>query len=655
MKIINKISGTITCFVAAAAFIAAGCEKTEDVKVHANFTTDKEVYEINEDIFLTNTSYSENARITASKWEWGNGNKLWSIHPDKPISFPEIGEYDITLTAVAISGGKNIYGTCVKRVKIQDTNIRPIADFTYEPVSGIRAGDKVKFTDKSADPDGKIVSWEWKFGNTTVKEQNPEFTFAEYGDIEVRLTVTDNMKGTDTKTTTIHVEKSIYSLELVWSVAYEKDPEAWVSFTSPAVSPDGSTVYVFSSGCNLAAYSSNGEHKWTFNANIHHPNPYRTAGDKKGTTTVPAVDQDGNIIIALAYNEKDTDLTTYESGVYSITPDGKQKWYFPFGNARYINVVPVIIGDQIIITTKKNPTKAQYPDLWATYGNLDNGQIIDRNTGFYLQTLQVKQGNYGGGAGISDGKFVTHCNSGFGSRLYFRDNAGKWKYYGPSDNKSAKSLGYTAGNANLETGDGSQMAVDKQGRIYLLYLNVTGRVSKSFPSVLYCYDLNKYVKDDTTPFEPEWATGLNGKMGRYTGVGVVIGADGTIYAATGKSGNYAARITAVNPDGTIKWESEADGEIYGSAAIDNEGYIYYNDTQFGKLVKLAPDTGKKVSEIKISDELWSSPSISPDGTIYCTGNKDNTPWLFAVKGSATGYADSWSQLGGNPQKSGVLY
>ena len=199
------------------------------------------------------------------------------------------------------------------------------------------------------------------------------------------------------------------------------------------------------------------------------------------------------------------------------------------------------------------------------------------------------------------------------------------------------------------------MAVTPDGKVYILYENITKRVDKSYNSVLYCYDTNKYVKDDSTPYEPEWTAGINGKLARYNGLGVVCGSDGTIYVTSGSTGDIKARVTALTPTGDVKWESLADGNISGSAAVDNEGYIYYNDFTTGKLIKLAPADGKRVAEIQLGDDMRSSPTISKDGTIYCTGMKDGFPTLFAVRGSATGYADSWSQLGGNPSKTCVQY
>ena len=39
-----------------------------------------------------------------------------------------------------------------------------------------------------------------------------------------------------------------------------------------------------------------------------------------------------------------------------------------------------------------------------------------------------------------------------------------------------------------------------------------------------------------------------------------------------------------------------------------------------------------------------------------TGMLEGKPTLFAVEGAATGYAaNAWSQMGGNPGKSGYMY
>ncbi len=74
-------------------------------------------------------------------------------------------------------------------------NQLPIVDFSFSPESPT-AGQTVQFTDKSKDPDGKIVSWEWDFGDGGTSElQNPTYVYKNPGTFKVKLIVTDDKGG----------------------------------------------------------------------------------------------------------------------------------------------------------------------------------------------------------------------------------------------------------------------------------------------------------------------------------------------------------------------------------------------------------------------------------------------------------------------------
>ena len=152
----------------------------------------------------------------------------------------------------------------------------------------------------------------------------------------------------------------------------------------------------------------------------------------------------------------------------------------------------------------------------------------------------------------------------------------------------------------------------------------------------------------------DWYCPVKGDCAQ-SGMGVALGEDGTVYAATQKTGSVAAHVTAISAQGVKRWEHAADGDINGVPAVDDQGFVYYNDRTTGKLVKLRPEDGSRVAEIKLADELRSSPTISYDGTIYVNGMKDDKPTVFAVKGAAEGCAASWSQQGGNPSKTEYMY
>ena len=627
----------------------ASCVRQPVVSVNADFTTNKEVYEIYEDVIITNVSTATNDIIVACKWEWGS-EYVWGKQLEKPLSFDSVGEKEIKLTAVTNS---NVSGTCIKKIMVQDTNIRPVADFDWSPKEGITAGDEVQFTDKSTDADGTITAWEWKIGANTVTGQNPKFTFNEFGDIEVTLTVTDNQRGKGSVTKVVHVEKNASSIELLWSAAYDSDSEARVFFTSPAVSPDGNTVYVFSSGNHLVAFGKDGTQKWSFDAGIHNPGT-----TKSFVSCSPSVDADGTIFLAIGNQDTQDKTDINRHGIYAVNPDGSQKWYSPYGYGWFINVIPLVLQDKIFVATKRNPSATDYPDLWS--GGADNGRFVNKGDGSYAGYLQVKRGSHGGVAATKEENFIVHTDSKYGSRVFWKEGDG-WKYYGAAAGQNAYMLGYT-GVTNTEIGFTSFMAIDASGKVYILYGKASGSGSLSSEAVLFCYDLTKYNKEAGT--SPEWTLDLDGENKMCYGLGTVIGEDGTIYVST------STGITAVNPDGTKKWFASASGnEVWGCPAVDKSGNVYYseitsgllvvlngsqpgsiNDASVtaGKLVKLNPD-GSRASEITLGQSLCSSPAIAPDGTIYCNSVKDGKPTLSAVKGTAPA-ASGWSQFGGNPRK-----
>lgn len=71
-------------------------------------------------------------------------------------------------------------------------NQPPVADFEFAPAQPA-AGQTVKFTDRSKDPDGQVKSWQWDFGDgTTSIEQSPSHVYRTAGTFTVKLIVTDD-------------------------------------------------------------------------------------------------------------------------------------------------------------------------------------------------------------------------------------------------------------------------------------------------------------------------------------------------------------------------------------------------------------------------------------------------------------------------------
>ncbi len=172
---------------------------------------------------------------------------------------------------------------------------------------------------------------------------------------------------------------------------------------------------------------------------------------------------------------------------------------------------------------------------------------------------------------------------------------------------------------------------DAQGTLYALQPPVAGLV----PQVVWSVDLGS---------------------GRQTS-SPMLGTDGTIYAVSGNG-----RLSAITPDGRVKWTAQTGPTLKATAALGRDGTVYVPSMN-GKLYAVVPPRGpgQDVGTIRWTfrfaefpglrpplaghsppagaDGIGSgaSPTIGPDGTIYIGANNSNfyaispdgrLQWLF---------------------------
>jgi chitodextrinase len=90
---------------------------------------------------------------------------------------------------------------------LASTNSMPTASFTVGPDTG-KVGQEVKFTPSAADPDGKLVSYRWEFGDGAESADTVAVhTYYQAGDYNVRLSVIDNEGGVGTAEKTVTVKE----------------------------------------------------------------------------------------------------------------------------------------------------------------------------------------------------------------------------------------------------------------------------------------------------------------------------------------------------------------------------------------------------------------------------------------------------------------
>ena len=653
-------------------FAAFSCKDDPKITVEASFTTDKEVYDLGEDVVITNTSVVSNVQTIIYKWEY-QGNSSY----DETLTglyYDEAGQYTIKLTITADKGAKN--SSFEKTITVEDLGNRPTANFSYSPETVVAGETEVQFTDLSTSTEGRqITAWEWTFGTSTSTQQNPKYTFSEQGTITVTLTVTDNKGGKDTKSITIEVQKGAFALELAWSASYDNTPDAYVFGASPAVSHDGEFVYVVSTGYDLVCFTKGGERKWAFDVG---KDGASARGGLNGTsssimnpTPTPSVDADGTVFCAAGYNYEESP-SAYSGYMYAVTggaSGGSQKWVTAENPRAHMTFFTPTITDDYVIIAHRNGTVP---------GGSSHMMVYDKSGGGFVYSGHCNEGSRGGLLAMKNGKIIAGTGNRWGYRLFFPDGPGKWNF---SPNNATGSnvfnLGYNFGSPNVHGSAYSQQpAAGPNGKIYLLFKNISNSSSYfadapagSDAVVVYYEDVNVINYQSTATDEdaptlmpsPTWrcpikGTFINANYGE-SGNGLAIAEDGTIYATAcaSEDGYLGSYLTAVTPQGAVKWEHQADGNIQGVPAIDNDGYIYYNDAVTGKLVMLNPENGNVVASIQLGEELRSSPTVSYDGTIYVTGMRESKPTVFAVRSEATGCAASWSQLGGNPSKTACMY
>lgn len=132
---------------------------------------------------FNNRSTDVDGTIVSSVWDFGDGIQSTQTSPQH--SYARNGTYTVSLTVRDDDGATN---TLSQQVTLGSGNAPPTARFTFSA-----NGFNVTFNDRSTDVDGRIVSWQWGFGDgSSSRERSPRHTYRRAGTYTVSLTVTDN-------------------------------------------------------------------------------------------------------------------------------------------------------------------------------------------------------------------------------------------------------------------------------------------------------------------------------------------------------------------------------------------------------------------------------------------------------------------------------
>jgi outer membrane protein assembly factor BamB len=371
--------------------------------------------------------------------------------------------------------------------------------------------------------------------------------------------------------------------------------------TSPAVGADG-TIYVGTddylrgTGGSLCAINPDGTLKWKF----------ATAG---GVRMSPAIATDGTIYFAAEDCGGGTSLRRIlsHSCLYALNPDGKVKWQFDTRDPLYASS-PIVAADGTI------------------YIGNDGGALFAINSD---GTLKWKFGT-GDAVGVPaigrDGTIYVNSKDG---KVYAleADSKLKWKFeIGGKNFPASPSIGldgtiYVGSYHMAGAGNGEDYlyAIDPHGTQKWKF--ATGGVVMSAPAL--ASDGTIYITGGREFYAISPAGVEKWKLQIRPQSAPAIGGDGTIYfesfPANFTSAAAMDSVYAINPDGTIKWQSPIDNKVSGSPAIGADGTVYVaaEDNKVYAFGKATTSTSVPASLDFGSSPLWNS--VTRTFTITNTG------------------------------------
>lgn len=600
----------ITALIFSMAVMASSCSEDHvfyNTAAKSEISQLSEQYEVGQAItFTDNTVPSNGTTIAAYLWEFGDEENSTSTEQSPTFVYKKDGSYTVRLTVTDSNDLKSVSTTTV--LIVNPTK----ADFTVDKEEYF-LGDEVKFFDASTTKGSTtIVAWLWEFADenrSTSDLRNPTFHYDQAGSYPVKLTVTDSYGLTTSITKSVNILDPSQVIATQWTALLGG---AVKGGSSPAVSPDGSTVYMLRSlaGSDLAALyafnAADGQVKWTLDLSAAMSGTSATA-QAKDVFGSPSVGADGTIYMIV----RDLQSTTAERGVYVIAanPNGSLKWAKKGGvsGTNLYAITPAIdaSGNIIVATRGKEVWKVSPAGDITVYATDDlgvtAGMTISRSGVVY------------GAANGANGFFALDINS--GSPL--------WKYNTDF-----------GGAADAFTGAlrSAQASIDTDGTVYFVTdAGAGGQVIAFNPAG-----------------SVKWIRNTDGAI---PDGGVAIAGDGTLYANGGMAPSQG--LIALNSDGSIKWTYATKGNVQTSPLIDNRGYIHVVDANANYYV-VKPD-GTLFAEAELGQSCISAPVMDAAGRLYVTVQKDGAPTVVCVTSKATSYdtAAPWAMRGQNPCRTGL--
>jgi PKD repeat protein len=310
-------------------------------------------------------------------WNFGDNTNSISGQNVNHI-FADNGNYNVVLTVTDKDGA-----VTTQTVAVKVDNVVPSIVSITKP-NQINEGQAVAFSATATDP-GIIdtLTYSWNFGDNTtpVIGQNVNHTFADNGNYNVVLTVTDKDGGVTTQTVTVKVDNVAPTIVSITKPTQINEGQS-VTFAATATDPGikDTLTYIWNFGDNTTPVSGqNVTHTFTDNGNY---NVVLTITDKDGgvTTQTTAVKVD-NVAPVIVSVSKPTQINEGQSITFAAT------------------ATDVGINDTLTYSWNFGDSTTPASGQTTTHTFADNGNynviltVTDKDGGVTTQTVTVKVDN----------------------------------------------------------------------------------------------------------------------------------------------------------------------------------------------------------------------------------------------------------------------
>lgn len=192
-------------------------------------------------------------------WFWEFGDEQTSEEKNPIHKYEDKGTYNVKLTVTDNDGASN---TTIDAIEI--VNIPPTSNFTYFPSNPVM-GENIQFTDKSIDPENKLTTWAWDFGDGyTASTEDASHKYEEGGTYTITLVVADDEGATGTISKEITVQENFRPTASFTCSVTEPHAGENMQFTDTSEDPDGSIVsWHWEFGDGETSTEQNPTHKYT--------------------------------------------------------------------------------------------------------------------------------------------------------------------------------------------------------------------------------------------------------------------------------------------------------------------------------------------------------------------------------------------------------